>query len=323
VIVPYSLRLLVLCLASFFLVHLALGALTLLLTPVAVAVSERLRPRSAARFLLGLRLFPATFALAAVAGVCAPSYLLLEPRATDEPMGLACIAAAALGAAIWAFSFVRAIRAGVRSVAHSGECRRAAHAASIEGQGAWVLDAASPVVMLSGIFQPRLVISRAVVSALSPDQLAAVLRHENAHRRSHDNLKRLLVLLAPGLLPFACGFAGLERAWARVTEWAADDHAAAGDQNRSLTLAAALVRVARLGSAPIPPPLANSLMAGAHDLTTRVDRLLDCTPAPKTTRAAGLLTASASLLVLGSLIVLIAQPATLYAVHEALERLIR
>jgi Zn-dependent protease with chaperone function len=324
VIVPYKFRLLVLSLAAFFLVHVLVAALTLLLTPAAMAISKRLRPRPAARLLLGLRLFPAVFALIVVAGICVPSYLWLEPREGPEPMGWPCLAAAMLGGAVWIFSIARSLRAAARSVIHAQRCRRMGRRTRLAGECIWMLEGAAPLVMLAGILRPRLVISRSVVSALSSEQLAAVLSHENAHRSAHDNFKRLLVLLAPGVFPFVRGFGALEHAWAKVTEWAADDQAAAGDQHRSLTLAAALVQVARLGVPPALPSLANSLMANGLDLSMRVDRLLNPSPdTPRRGMARRWLVPCASLLAIGSLVALMAQPATLYAAHEALEAIIR
>jgi len=71
-----------------------------------------------------------------------------------------------------------------------------------ERMAAWVVDGPAPCVMLAGVLRPRLVISRGVVAALSAEQLSAAIRHERAHGISRDNLKRLLVLLAPGILPF-------------------------------------------------------------------------------------------------------------------------
>jgi beta-lactamase regulating signal transducer with metallopeptidase domain len=182
----------------------------------------------------------------------------------------------------------------------------------------------APLVMLGGVLRSRLVISRKVVFALSADQLAAVLRHERAHSRSRDNFKRLLVLLAPGVFPFFRGFSRLEQAWARVAEWAADDFAVAGDSHRSLTLAAALVRVARLGAVPVPPVLATSLMANGMDLSARVDRLLHFVPATaKPGRVGRLLSGGAGVVLAASVIALMAQPVTLHAAHECLEALIR
>jgi beta-lactamase regulating signal transducer with metallopeptidase domain len=177
--------------------------------------------------------------------------------------------------------------------------------------------------MLAGVLRSRLVISRKVVAALSAGQLSAVLQHERAHSRSRDNLKRLLVLLAPGMLPFLSGLRNIEQAWARVAEWAADDFAAAGDSRRSLTLAAALVRVARLGSVPAPPALVTSVIPAGIDLSARVERLLHCAPAAQPGRMANFLSAGASILLSASFVILMLQPVTLRAAHECLEALIR
>jgi Zn-dependent protease with chaperone function len=325
-ILPYLARLVCLCLAAFFLVHAALGLLVSALAPWAVRFASRMAPVSGARVLLLLRLFPAGFALFVVAGLCTPSYLWLEPKSAPEPMGLVCLAAALMGLAIWGTSMGRATRAMARSARYLRRCRVASREMRLPGErmAAWVIDGAAPCVMLAGVLRPRLVISRNVVAALSAEQLSAAIRHERAHGISRDNLKRLLVLLAPGMLPFVPGFRNLERAWARIAEWAADDRAAAGKTRRSLSLAAALVRVARLGSAPAAPALATSLMADESDLSERVDRLLR--PARRIARRGPrepVLAASAGLLLGGALIAVMAHPATLYSAHEFLEFLIR
>jgi beta-lactamase regulating signal transducer with metallopeptidase domain len=162
------------------------------------------------------------------------------------------------------------------------------------------------------------------VAALSAEQLAAVVRHERAHGISRDNLKRLFMVLAPGMLPFVSGFRTLERAWAKLTEWAADDRASAGKTRRSLSLASALVRVARLGSAMSAPPLVTSLMADGAELSERVDRLLHpVRPSLRGRDREPILMATAGLLLTGALAAIIAHPATLHSAHECLEFLIQ
>jgi beta-lactamase regulating signal transducer with metallopeptidase domain len=322
---PYLARLVCLCLATFFLVHAALGLAVSRLTRRAVRFAGRMAPVHGARLLLALRLLPAAFALFVVAGLCTPSYLYLEPKGEPEEMGIACMAAALMGLAVWAWSIARASRAMTRSVRHVRLCREQSREMRLPGERtvAWVVDGDAPCVMLAGVFRPRMVISRGVVAALSAEQLSAVIRHERAHGISCDNFKRLLVLLTPGILPFAAGFRDLERAWGKITEWAADDLAAAGKARRSLSLAAALVRVARLGSTAPAPVLATSLMAEGADLSERVDRLLH--PVPRASRRRDrepILTASAGLLLVVALIAAIAHPATLHAAHECLEFLI-
>ena len=325
-ILPYLARLACLCLAAFFLVHAALGMAVSALTPWAVRFAGRIPAVHGARVLLALRLLPAGFGLFVVAGLCTPSYLWLEPKGAPEAMGVACLAAAAMGLMIWGRSLARGTSALVRSVRYIRQCRVRSREMRLPGErmAAWVVDGPAPCVMLAGVLRPRLVISRNVVAALSAEQMSAVIRHERAHGISRDNLKRLLVLLAPGILPFVPGFRNLERAWMKITEWAADDRAAAGKTRASLSLAAALVRVARLGSAASTPVLAASLMADGADLSERVDRLLG--PARRTARRAHhepILTASASLLLTGALLAVLAHPVTLYSAHEFLEFLIQ
>jgi len=325
-ILPYMARLVCLCLAAFFLVHAGCGMTISLLTPIAVRFAGRMAPVNAARLLLALRLLPPAAALFVVVGLCTPSYLYLEPKGAPEEMGLTCLSAAFLSLAAWGCSSARAARAVVRSARHTRQCRERSREIRLPGerQAGWVIDGSSPCVMLTGLLRPRIVISTSVVAALSARQLAAVVRHERAHGVSHDNLKRLLVLLAPGIAPFASGYRNLERAWAKMAEWAADDRASGGKPRRSLSLAAALVRVARLGAVAPAPALATSLMADGADLSERVDRLLH--PVERGTHRRHrepILTASAGLLLTGALVALMAHPATLQSAHEWLELLVQ
>jgi len=325
-ILPYLGRLACLCLAAFFLFHAAAGLLVAAVAPWAIRLAGRAAPGAAARSLLALRLFPAAFALLLVAGLCAPSYLWLEPKAAAEATGLACLAAALMGLAVCGLALMRATRALLRTLRYIRQCRQISREICLGGEpeAAWLIDGAATAVMLAGVYRPRLVISASVVAALPADQLSAVVRHERAHRCSRDNLKRLLWLLAPDLLPFVRGFRNVERAWTRMAEWAADDWAAAGDARRSLALAAALVRVARLGSHPPTPVLATSLVADGADLPARVDRLLrPVRPVAGCARQEPVLRVSAGLLLAGALAAVLANPAALHSAHEFLELLIR
>jgi Zn-dependent protease with chaperone function len=301
---PYFWRLVCLALASFFLIHLALAVVVRCATPWAVRMAERARPQAAARWLLALRLAPSGFALLMVAALCIPSYLWLEPIYTTENVGLGCILASFCGIAVWIAAAARALRSSVRSRRFVRSCQ----------------NGGTPLIALAGIIHPRLVISPEVVSALSPEQLDAALRHEEAHRISRDNLKRLLVLLSPGLLPGVNGFGALERGWARFTEWAADDRAVAGSPERSLWLAAALVRVARLGGAT--PVMMTSLLGDRADLATRVDRLLRGAAMVEKTGSSKPALAAIVAAVLACAAAAILQPATLSTVHRLLERLV-
>ncbi len=322
----YALRLMCLCFASFFFVHTALGIVAAASAPLLGRLAEAMRARSAARLLLGTRLAPACLAVAAVVGLCVPSYLWFEPQAGGERVGIACFAAALLGGLAWAIAFVRVYRgiAGSRRYAR----RRGAldGAAGVSGQFSpvWVVQEPAPVLLLCGIFRSRIIISRGILSALPAEQLDAALRHEQAHRASRDNFKRLLMLLSPGLVPFSRGFAALERGWEKAAEWAADDAATGGDQVRAVVLAAALVRVARMGVNP-DPPLVASLTAGGRGLEARVDRLLrpQPWPAPRGRRVRTMAVGAAVLASSCALAGVFLAPAALFSIHRLLEVLLR
>ena len=316
----YLLRLVSLSLACFFLVNLVLGLITFLTASPAIRMAERMRPSRAAWFLLGLRLFPAAAAAFAVLGICIPSYLWLEPDAAGEQVGFACLAAAVLGAVVWAISLTRSVRAIAGSRQYVRHCLRVG--IQTRRPGVWVVEETRPFFALAGIFHPRIVVSSKIVNSLPARQLAAALRHERAHDVAHDNLKRLLVLLSPGILPFWNGFGAIERARSKFTEWAADDHAVAGNARHSLSLAAALVRVARMGSGPQPSVLFSSMLSDGEDLSERVNRLLHpAPPVEKPQRRMSLMVAVGATLV--ALAVMILEPSTLASAHRALELLVR
>ena len=116
----------------------------------------------------------------------------------------------------------------------------------------------------------------------------------------------------------------MDRSWARFTEWAADDRAAAGDSQRSLSLAEALVRVARMEASSPTSLLVSCLIEDDRDLFIRVDRLLTLeAPAENAPRKMRALLACIYLVITSLVIAAVMRPATLYSVHRLLEHLIR
>ena len=306
--IAYFVRLVCLSFACFFLVNLSASFVISLLARRAVAKARGLRAASAARWILTVRLTPALVAIFAVVALCIPSYLWLEPDAADEDFGVACSVAAVLGFAVVSRSVWRATRAVIRS-------RRFTSAALTEIS---IVDAPGSFMATTGLFRPRILVSRAAAESLSPDQFDAAIRHERAHWTSRDNLKRLFQLAAPEPVPFVRGAAPmLDREWARVSEFAADDRAAGGDVDRCVSLAEALVQLARAGTPP-EIPLATSLIADSQDLAARVDRLLAGVaapePGPRPWRTAAVVVVS----VMGCAAV--ANPVSLAMVHQLLER---
>jgi Zn-dependent protease with chaperone function len=324
-ILPYLLRLMCLCFASFFVLNAAAGLFVRISSKSAIRFAQAKSSGTAAQLLLALRLLPFALAVLFVIGLCVPSYLWLEPAASSERVGLLCVAFGFLGAAICFTSIARTVRSLVASLRHNRLCRLAGQETRLPGNSSPIVlvEDEAPLLALSGLLRPRLLISRGVLRVLSAEELDAALAHEHAHRTSRDNVKRLLLLLAPDVFPFVRLFRMLECSWSKFAEWAADDQAAGGDSRRALLLAAALVHVARMGSAPPLPLLSTSLLAGDHDLAARVDRLLHpisiarvySKPVHHRLRNAGFLLA-------GCLIVLLLTPSALSSVHELLELLL-
>ena len=190
------------------------------------------------------------------------------------------------------------------------------------------MDSAAPLMAVAGILRPRLIVSRSVLRALSVEQFAAAVRHERAHQASRDNLKRLCMLLVPGILPLSGSSRMIERSWHTFAEWAADDDAVDGSARHSrdlaCDLAAALVRVARIGGNATPMPLATSLLGDSNALEARVDRLLHRrSPDPPMAALRPGLTTSAIALTAVALVLVVLRPEALNAAHQALEHLIR
>src|SRR5580693_6622290 len=127
---PYVIRLLCLCLASFFLVSGIAGLIAASASRAAVRMAETMRPRSAARFLFLVRLLPLALGLGGVLGLCVPSYLWLEPHGTSERVGLICLTLACLVVASCCLSLIRTARA----IAGSLRCKRSWQLAGRETQ---------------------------------------------------------------------------------------------------------------------------------------------------------------------------------------------
>ncbi len=205
------------------------------------------------------------------------------------------------------------------------ECERHGRKITVPGEAspALLLADKNPVLAVAGVLHPRLLISRRVMRGLSSEQRQAALRHEQAHRASGDNLKRFLILLAPDAFPFVGTFGRLERAWAKFTEWAADDQATEGDPQRALSLASALVCVAKMGSGRRPGYLSCSLVGGDQELSERVERLLRPQAKPgKPVKEVIALLSGITALVASAVAVQTLWPGSLSVVHQALEQLV-
>ena len=223
-----------------------------------------------AKLLFSLRIFPLVTAALITAVFTIPSFLLLEPRAIDEPVGGVPLTLGLCGLAIGVFGAANvflAIRTASRTIsAWTREAESVPLTAPVP-----VLRIPRPIPPMSavGIVRPRILLSFAAESVLTAEELQTALNHEIAHVRRRDNLKKLLLRFV--LFP---NMSGLEMAWLEAIELAADD-AAVSTPTEALDLAATLIKLSRLGPVEAPVDLSAALVhSPASIMNTRVERLI-------------------------------------------------
>jgi hypothetical protein len=253
-----ELRILVVGFAAFA----TAGMAAALIVPAIAGCLTRGSGALRARRLASLRMFPSIIA-AATGGVVLLAFAIFEPRQEDEYMGAAIPGLASFSLLLIAGSVWRARRLARATRALEQRWMSSATPIPLAGISvpAFAVEADFPIVAVVGWRRPRLLIARSVLASCSPDELTAVLAHEQGHI---DRLAWLPVserMLA---------------AWREAAEDAADDDAARTGTDGRVRLASALVKVARLAPGRRASGLmpASALYSG-DGLDRRVRRLLD------------------------------------------------
>jgi beta-lactamase regulating signal transducer with metallopeptidase domain len=236
--------------------------------------SQQYSARRCADLLFALRLTPFVVASGLTLVLAVPSFLLLEPRAVDEPMGVVPVFLGLCGmaaVAVGAWKAAAALARVSRTVARWSNDARVIDSRSVDS-GASVsvrVSAAVPTLTAAGILRPSVWLSQVTEFVLTERELETALRHEVMHVRRRDNLRKLILRLVA--FP---GMGELERAWRESTEMAADD-AAVSSASEALDLAAAVIKLSRV--APLEPlaQLTTALVySPAESVNARVERLI-------------------------------------------------
>ena len=252
----------------FFVLLYSILSLLVVLSWRGLTLFRKLSARGVERSLFWLRVSPLLASALLTLTFAVPSFVIFEPRAVDEDIALPLVLG--LGCCLlFAIGMFRVIRAQ----------RKTARVVADWMNGANVLDAGvnaptfradrgTPPLALVGVCSPRVVVSRDTVALLSADELRVAVRHEVAHMRSRDNLKKLAFHCSP--FP---GMTHLESAWQESAELAADDGAVASLSD-ALDLAAALIKLSRLIPVRNTPAFTMALVNGSGSVRGRVERLL-------------------------------------------------
>jgi len=185
---------------------------------------------------------------------------------------------------------------------------------------AFAVDESFPLVAIAGWLRPRLYVSRVVLEHCTAAELEAIVAHEAGHLRHGDPWRLLLVHASPDLLGLVPSGAGIASRWAEAAEEAADDHASVSPA-RSLDLASALIRVARLAGSTTRGDLPLTALYRGGGVAPRVTRILDrppdALPAPERPGAGRRLGLAIALIAMGAVSI-----GAMEQVHRLLERVV-
>jgi len=289
---------------------------------------QRYPARRCADLLFTLRMIPFVVAAGVTLALAVPSFLLLEPRSVDEPMGAVPLVLGLCGVAViltGMWNGVTALLRASRTVARWSSGARVIGSSDVNsGIGASTsvpllrVSRAAPPLTAAGILRPSMWLSGAAEFVLTERELQTALRHEVVHVRRRDNLRKLImrVVAFPGM-------AELESTWLEATEMAADD-AAVASASEALDLAAAVIKLSRLAPLEARAELTTALVhSPAESLNARVERLIAWTE-PRPTAASGY---SLRYVACGAVAVMVTLALTynelLVRVHAATEWLVR
>lgn len=266
----FAVRGIAVSLSVFVMVYCALSLAVCLTWRALRTHSRHHSARRIADILFALRMFPLTAAAVITAAFTVPSFILLEPRAIQEPLGGIPLVLGVAGVALALFGFVNAVlalRQTVRAVSTwTTEAQRVNDSSSVP---VLRIPRAVPAMTATGIIRPRVLMSGVAEFLLTGNELKTALNHEIEHVRRRDNLKKLLlrVVSFPGMR-------GLEAAWLESIEMAADD-AAVSSAGEALDLAAALIKLSRFGPAESGADLTAALVhRPVSAMNARVTRLI-------------------------------------------------
>lgn len=225
------------------------------------------------RDLLALRMLPSLGACFLTLALVLPAFLIKEPSRAAEPVGPLLIVLVACALVTLGAGCLRAWRAWRATTRLLRDCGPRQPRLRVAGRDVVIMDIPGILVAVVGAWRPRIVAATRVLAVCSGEELRAVIGHEAAHIVTRDNLKLLLLLASPDLLAWMPAGEELIARWRAAAEFEADAVATAQDRFQRVTLASALIKVARLSGAQ-RQPAGLSMPIVVDDVDGRVRRLL-------------------------------------------------
>jgi Zn-dependent protease with chaperone function len=283
-LLSYWFRFVCFVLFSVGIVQVVLSLLSTIALGSANRSIERMSARCQERIRFAIPVGSHVIALLLVLLVIAPQYIRNETNQLQERVGTACVVGSMLVVARYLYGLFRTAYFLLQE--RQAYKRDGVPAVLTAGAPVHISEEQHPLLAVTGMFSPKIVVSRHLLSnaAFSQEQLEIALAHENAHVFHGDNLKYLVLA---SLAFFRPGAKGSLRRWRYAAEIAADDDAVSGNSSRAILLAETLLIAART----IPPRRAADLSLGLlpheEELDKRIDRLLRDDSSPKSTITPG------------------------------------
>jgi Zn-dependent protease with chaperone function len=225
--------------------------------------------RSSETLLFLIRTLPLLLSALTTLAFTVPSFLIFEPRSTDEEVGVVPVVLALFFLGLVAWGISRAVATQLRTARTVSAWLSGATAVREKATvPVYRTCQGTPALTVAGLGSPRVLVSDTAYSVLTSHELNTALRHEFAHVRSRDNWKKLVfcVLEFPGM-------SALESAWSEKAEMAADD-AAVSSFDDALDLASALIKLSRMAPVQTTPEFSSGLLhSSPASLSIRVRRL--------------------------------------------------
>jgi len=219
-----------------------------------------------ANLLFGLRVFPFVVSVVVTLFFTFPSFWLMERASSDEDAATFILALCSL--VIFTAGLFRVLRTQARTTRAVAQWLMGSSSLGSDANiPALRASNGAPALIVVGVRRPRVMVSDMAAKVLSSDELQVAVRHELAHMRAWDNLKKVLISANP--FP---GMGSLGSAWREAAELAADDAAVASRQE-ALDLATALIKLSRSSQQWHQPLLVTGLVSGTS-IGLRVQRLL-------------------------------------------------
>jgi hypothetical protein len=142
------------------------------------------------------------------------------------------------------------------------------------GQDVLIIDSDIPTAFTSGLFNPSCYVSKGLVNKLSANELDIVIEHELEHARNKDPLFMFLTACLSAYYPKKLALL-LNAKYRLMTEHVADQSTVF--KHSAEDVAATIVKVVRLQKASPSKESAYLSYFGAHDITQRIQQLLQPT----------------------------------------------